>query len=154
MRIPNFTDFVSSVSIHLMSIQLGRQCHGSHALHRVGQPRGVRAEPSNTCEEVVTMRVPTITKSGVVVLNVVLFAALSIQSTQMVQAADLFVDRTMGFAPMVELDVLASGAAEDTFKACVARIPVFASAGQRMLAEQSCAGEEEVRKTMRAAPKF
>ena len=100
------------------------------------------------------MRSPTITKSRIVVLTVVLVAAWSIRSIQPVQAADLFGDRTMRFAPMVERDVMASGAVEDTFKACVARIPAFASAGQRMLAEQSCAGEEEVRKAMRAAPKF
>ncbi len=100
------------------------------------------------------MRISIITKSGVIVLTVVLLAAGLIGTTQPGQAADLFVERTMGFAPMVELDVTASGAAEDTLKACVARIPALASAGQRMLAEQSCAGEEEVRKTMRAAQKF
>lgn len=72
--------------------------------------------------------------------------ALSIRSTQSVHAADLLVERTVGFSPIAELAVTASGAAEDTFKACVARIPAFATAGQRMLAEQSCAGEEEVRK--------
>ncbi|MBH0206699.1 MAG: hypothetical protein HP498_12970 [Nitrospira sp.] len=48
----------------------------------------------------------------------------------------------------------ASGAAEDTLKACMARIPGVASAGQRMLAEQTCAGEEETRKAIRSAPKF
>lgn len=100
------------------------------------------------------MRISTTAKSGVVVLTVVLFAALSMRSTQSVQAADLLVERTMGFAPMAELDVMASGAAEDTFNACLARIPAFATAGQRLLAEQSCAGEEEVRKTMRSAPRF
>jgi hypothetical protein len=100
------------------------------------------------------MRISTITQSGVVVSTVMLFGALSIRSTQPVQAADLFVQRTMGFAPMAELEVMASGAAEDTLKACMARIPVFASAGQRMLAEQSCAGEEEARKTLRSVTKF
>lgn len=100
------------------------------------------------------MRVSTITKSGVVALILMLFGALSVPSAQPVQAADLLVERAVGFAPIEELAVTASGAAEDTFKACVARIPAFASVGQRILAEQSCAGEEEVRKMMRAAPKF
>ncbi|MFZ3014524.1 MAG: hypothetical protein WA045_12560 [Nitrospira sp.] len=100
------------------------------------------------------MRIPTITSSGVVVLTVVLFAALSIRSTQPVQAADLLVERAVGVAPLAERGVTASGAVEDTLKACMARIPVLASAGQRMLAEQSCAGEDEVRKTLRSAPKF
>jgi hypothetical protein len=49
---------------------------------------------------------------------------------------------------------MASGAVEDTLKACMARIPVLASAGQRMLAEQSCASADEVRKILRSAPKF
>jgi len=100
------------------------------------------------------MRIPTITQSGVVVSTLVLFAALSMRSTQPVQAADLLVERTMGFAPIAELGLMASGAVEDTLKACMARIPVLASAGQRMLAEQSCAGEEELRKTLRSVPKF
>jgi len=49
---------------------------------------------------------------------------------------------------------MASGAAEDTLKACMARIPELASAGQRMLAEQSCAGEEQTRRASGSAPKF
>ena len=145
---PNSTDLVSSVPLqwvcnvtgHMRSIPWG--C------------LGVRAETPNKYEEIVTMRIPTITKYGVVVSALVLFAALSKGSTQPVQAADLLVERTMGFAPIAELGVMASGAVEDTLKACMARIPAFASAGQRMLAEQSCAGEEEVRKTLRSAPKF
>ncbi|MBK9305673.1 MAG: hypothetical protein IPM58_00945 [Nitrospira sp.] len=100
------------------------------------------------------MRISTITKSGAVILAVVLFAALSIRSTQLAQAADQFVERTMGFAPLTELDVMASGAAEDTLKACMARIPVSASVGQRMLAEQSCAGEEKTRNAVQSALKF
>ena len=100
------------------------------------------------------MRISTITQSGVVVLTVVLFAALSLGSTQPVHAADLLVERAVGFAPLAERGVMASGAVEDTLKACMARIPALASAGQRMLAEQSCAGEDEVRKALRSAPKF
>ena len=100
------------------------------------------------------MRIPTITKSAAVVSTVLLFAVLSMRSTQPVQAADLLVERTKGFAPMAELGVMASGAVEDTLKACMARIPAFASAGQRMLAEQSCAGDEKTRSTSRSAPRF
>ncbi|MBH0203778.1 MAG: hypothetical protein HP496_16115 [Nitrospira sp.] len=100
------------------------------------------------------MRIPTITQSGVVVSTAVLFAALSIWLLQPVQAADVPVERTMGFALSAERGVMASGAVEDTLKACMARIPALASAGQRMLAEQSCAGEDEVRKILRSAPKF
>ncbi len=100
------------------------------------------------------MRIPTIAKSAAVVSTLVLFAVLSIRSTQPVQAADPHVKGARGFAPIGELSVMASGAAEDTLKACIARIPEAASAGQRMLAEQSCRGEEEARKAIQSAPKF
>jgi hypothetical protein len=39
------------------------------------------------------------------------------------------------------------GAAEDTLKACLARIPEQATVGQRMMAEQTCEREEAIRKT-------
>ncbi len=42
---------------------------------------------------------------------------------------------------------IAPGAAEDTLKACLARIPQQATVGQRMLAEQTCEREEAIRKT-------
>jgi len=100
------------------------------------------------------MRTPTITKRAAVVSTLVLFALLPIQSTQPVQAADLLVEGVMILAPIGELGVMASGAAEDTLKACMARIPEVASAGQRMLAEQSCAGEEGTRRSIQSAPKF
>jgi hypothetical protein len=100
------------------------------------------------------MKTTTSTKRATVVLMAVLFAVLSMQPTQPAQAADPLVKGAMGFAPIGELGVMASGAAEDTLKACMARIPEIASAGQRMLAEQSCAGEEETRKMIQSAPKF
>ncbi|MBH0180889.1 MAG: hypothetical protein HP490_04220 [Nitrospira sp.] len=59
-----------------------------------------------------------------------------------------------GLAPVEEGNALASGAAEDTLKACLARIPKVASVGQGMLAEQTCTGEDETRKAIGAAPKF
>ncbi len=49
---------------------------------------------------------------------------------------------------------MAAGAAEDTLKACLARIPKIASAGQRMLAEQSCEQEAGIRRWLQAAPEF
>lgn len=100
------------------------------------------------------MKTPTITKRAAVVSTLMLFVVLSILSTQPVQAADPLVEGAMVLAPIGELGVMASGAAEDTLKACIARIPEVASAGQRMLAEQSCAGEEGTRKSIQSAPKF
>lgn len=51
-----------------------------------------------------------------------------------------------------EHGVAASGTARDTLEACLARIPEDASAGQRMMAEQSCARDEEARESIQAVP--
>ena len=47
---------------------------------------------------------------------------------------------------------IASGAAEDTLKACLVRIPKDASAGQRMMAEQGCERDAGSRELMDAVP--
>ena|GEM_PF-1370290 len=106
------------------------------------------------------MKTASTTRNGVV-LMVMMLAALSIQSPRPAQAEDSHVKGTMVFTPieergvpMGELAVMASGAAEDTLKACKARIPELASVGQRMLAEQSCASEEKTRRASGSAPKF
>lgn len=44
------------------------------------------------------------------------------------------------------IDRVASGAVEDTSNACMARIPKDASAGQRMLAEESCRRDQANRR--------
>jgi hypothetical protein len=75
-------------------------------------------------------------------------------ATTATHAADQLVEGAMVFAPIGELGVVASGAVEDTLKACLARIPEDASAGQRLLAEQSCTGEEGTRTLIQMAPKF
>lgn len=103
----------------------------------------------------------TNTKRIAIVSMVVLLAVLSIPSTPPTQAEDSHVKGTMILpptgelaVPIGELAVVASGAVEDTLTACQARIPEVASAGQRMLAEQACAGEEEIRKEIRSAQRF
>lgn len=53
-----------------------------------------------------------------------------------------------------EMNVLASGSVEDTLKLCLARIPKDASAGQRLLAEQSCQGAERTRSTSQGASQY
>ena len=97
------------------------------------------------------MKTKIITNRVALVLLVVMLTVLWIQPAQ---AEDPLVKGARGLAPRAEFSVLASGAAEDTLKACMSRIPVVASAGQRMLAEQSCASEEKTRKTIQSAPKF
>ena len=47
---------------------------------------------------------------------------------------------------------IAAGAVEDTWKACMARIPKDTSIGQRMIAEQSCGRDERDRKPFLAVP--
>lgn len=44
------------------------------------------------------------------------------------------------------IDRIAAGAVEDTLQACLARIPKDASAGQRMLAEESCRRDQALRR--------
>lgn len=100
------------------------------------------------------MRIWTRTKRAAVGSMIVLFAALPVWPVQSAQTADLLMKEAIDLATAKEHNALASGAAEDTLKACMARIPVVASAGQRMLAKQTCAGEEETRKVIRSAPTF
>lgn len=50
------------------------------------------------------------------------------------------------------LGLTAPGAVEDTLKACLARIPKDASAGQRLIAEQSCGRDEQDRLPIQAVP--
>lgn len=47
---------------------------------------------------------------------------------------------------------MAAGAVGDTLQACLARIPSGASAGQRMIAEQSCGRDQGDRKMIQAVP--
>lgn len=46
----------------------------------------------------------------------------------------------------------ASGTSGDSLKACMDRTPSDASAGQRMMAEQSCQRDEGGRKSMQSVP--
>lgn len=51
-----------------------------------------------------------------------------------------------GAATATGLNRVASGAVEDTSNACLARIPKDASAGQKMLAEESCRRDQAARR--------
>lgn len=48
-------------------------------------------------------------------------------------------------------NTLAAGATEDSLQACLSRIPKDATAGQRMIAEQSCRRDEGDRKPFQAS---
>ena len=97
------------------------------------------------------MRILPIIKWPVLLSLPVLLASLSMLP---LHAADQSVERPMMLASTEALGLLASGAAEDTLKTCLARIPDRATAGQRLLAEQSCKDEEATRKLVPLAPKF
>lgn len=97
------------------------------------------------------MRILPIIKWPVLVSLAVLFASLPILP---LHAADQSVERPMMLAPTEALRLLASGSAEDTLKACLARIPDGATYGQRLLAEETCKDEETTRTLIPLAPQF
>jgi hypothetical protein len=80
--------------------------------------------------------------------------SISLWAVPSTHAENPLVDGAMVMAPAEALGVVASGAVEDTLKACLARIPAEATTGQRMLAEQSCAGDEGTKKLIQGAPNF
>lgn len=51
-------------------------------------------------------------------------------------------------------DAGAEKVVEDKLKTCLSRIPADSSTGQRLLAEQGCRKEQEVRSARHAAPEF
>lgn len=51
-------------------------------------------------------------------------------------------------------DAGAEKVVEDKLKTCLSRIPKDSSTGQRLLAEQGCRKEQEVRSARHAAPEF
>lgn len=97
------------------------------------------------------MRIHLFIKRAVLCLSLLLIASSPTLSTQ---AEDQLVTGAMVFESAKDLGGVAAGAVEDTLKACLARIPLDASVGQRLLAEQSCEGEEGTRKLIPDAPKF
>jgi hypothetical protein len=97
-----------------------------------------------------------ITTRGVVVgVSMLMVAVLSVLIPHTTHATESQGEGVRHSAHTIQdTGVIASGAAEDTLKTCLARIPRVASTGQRMLAEQSCAGEETARNAIQSAPKF
>jgi hypothetical protein len=86
-----------------------------------------------------------------VVLMGCLVVASAVLPTVQGQAADLPAKESIASPSTREMNVMASGSVEDTLKLCLARIPKDASAGQRLLAEQSCQGAERTRSTSQGA---
>lgn len=95
------------------------------------------------------MRTRLFIKRSILLSSVLLLA--SALSPFAAHAEDGQVKGAMLPAPVPQV---ASGAVEDTLKACLSRIPEKASVGQRMLAEDTCQGEEGTRKAIQDAPQF
>ena len=89
--------------------------------------------------------------SGAMLLFALLFALPAV--TAAAAASDEHMKGAMILTPATQEDV-ASGAVEDTLKACMVRIPVDATRGQRLLAEQNCAGQQQIRQLVPEATKF
>ena len=75
-------------------------------------------------------------------------------STPFVNAAEPPVKETTPPAPTTDINTVAANSVDDTMKACLARIPAVATAGQRLLAEQNCRGEERTRQETQTTPRF
>lgn len=89
--------------------------------------------------------------------RVVLMGCLVVSAVSMTVDGHAAEPRTRESAAPIatsEMNVLASGSSEDTLKLCLARIPTDASAGQRLLAEQSCQGAERTRSTSQGASQY
>lgn len=61
-------------------------------------------------------------------------------------------DAVVGAGTAAATSAAASGQAGDTLEACLARIPEDASAGQRMIAEESCKRDAANRKSIESVP--
>jgi hypothetical protein len=88
------------------------------------------------------MRTYLIIKRIVVVVSLILISSIP-------AFAEQAVDQTSGRSV-----IQAVGAVEDTLKACLTRIPKDGSAGQRLLAEQNCQGDQRNREMILVAPQF
>ena len=90
--------------------------------------------------------------SGALLLFALLLALPAV--TAAAATSDEHMKGAMILTPATQQDVMASEAVEDTLKACMVRIPLDATRGQRLLAEQNCAGQQQTRQLVPEATKF
>ena len=88
------------------------------------------------------MRLTSIRRTGALCLYIAMLS-LTPLLTQAAEQTKMKSGEATG--PTTSATSVASGAVEDSLKACMARIPKDASPGQRMMAEQSCERDEEAR---------
>lgn len=92
---------------------------------------------------------PLFTKRTICVLTILLSGSLEAAPLQAQDRAPSM--GTPGSESIVGADI-AVGSAEDSLRACMARIPKDASIGQVMIAEQSCWRDENERKPLQEVP--
>ena len=97
------------------------------------------------------MRKPTIISHAFMMSLLIVIASWSIP---FVNAAEPPVKETTAPGPTTDLNTVAANSVDDSLKACLVRIPAVATAGQRLLAEQNCRGEERMRQEMQVTPRF
>ena len=95
------------------------------------------------------MRIKEFMGQTMLVTALVVVAWLSAAAAQ---AGDQPANVKTSLASTESLGIIASGAVEDNLKTCLARIPKDASAGQRMIAVQSCERDDEGRQTYGSVP--
>lgn len=102
------------------------------------------------------MNIKLIIRSAVVMGVLALIAWLPAAATQAEEQPTQIMAQSMSSplspASAQEMNEAASGAVEDTLTACLSRIPKDASAGQRMIAEESCARDKADRQSIDAVP--
>jgi hypothetical protein len=112
-----------------------------HDRENVGQPR-------KTQKEIQTMKTHFITRT-------LLVASLALIPWIAAPSADAAGKTPKASAPPTQSEgrnIMASGSVEDSQQACLARIPKVATAGQRMVAEDSCKRDQESRQSIQDAP--
>ena len=83
-----------------------------------------------------------------------LFIVIASWSISLANATEQPVKETTPRPPTADLNSVAANSIDDTLKACLTRTPEAATAGQRLLAEQNCRGEERSRQEAQTTPRF
>jgi hypothetical protein len=96
------------------------------------------------------MNNPSFTPCNLIIAGLGLFVAAILPISA--EAADGAADKSAPTAAVAAKSLAAAGAVEDSLQACQTRIPKDASIGQRLIAEQSCARDENDRKAFQHEP--
>lgn len=93
--------------------------------------------------------------SHLVITRIIVIASLALIPWIAAPSADAAGKAPKLSAPPTQSEgrsIVASGSVEDSQQACLARIPKGATAGQRMVAEDSCKRDQKSRQSIQDAP--